>query len=147
MRFADRNAMAFSVENRVPFLNPRLVEFVLGLPEEHFISEDGTGKKLLRRAMQGVVPDVILGRRDKVGFDVPVGSWLLRTPGVADLLQYATTIPAVRREPARRFLDAVRRGQDPLPRPRLRGVAARYAGGLVAGVRGGLRLNQRGRLR
>jgi asparagine synthase (glutamine-hydrolysing) len=117
MRFADRNAMAFSVENRVPFLNPRVVEFVLGLPEEHFISADGTGKQLLRKAMEGIVPDVILGRRDKVGFDVPVESWLPRTPGLADLLQEALTIPAVNREPASRFLDAVRRGSA-LPRPR-----------------------------
>ena len=117
MRYADRNAMASSVENRVPFLSPRLVEFVLGLPEEHFISKDGTGKKLLRKAMQGIVPEVILGRRDKVGFDVPVESWLSRTPGLPELLQEALTIPAVNREPASRFLDAVRRGQS-LPRPR-----------------------------
>jgi len=116
MRFADRNAMAFSIENRVPFLTPRLVEFVLGLPEHLFISDDGRGKNLLRGAMHGLVPDVILERRDKVGFDVPIQSWLPRTPGLVDLLEAAVTIPAVRREGAVRLLDAVKRGAA-LPRP------------------------------
>jgi asparagine synthase (glutamine-hydrolysing) len=33
LRFEDRNAMSFSVENRVPFLTTKLVDFALSLPE------------------------------------------------------------------------------------------------------------------
>lgn len=117
MRYSDRNAMAFSIENRLPFLTPRLVEFTLGLPEEFLIAKDGLGKNLLRTAMRGLVPDVIRERRDRIGFDVPLESWLPRTPGLADLLEASLAIPAVRRERAAPLLQAVRNGQA-LPRPR-----------------------------
>jgi asparagine synthase (glutamine-hydrolysing) len=76
LRWGDRNAMAWSVENRVPFLNVRLAEFVYSLPEEFLISDDGTTKMLLRRAMKGLVPEPILNRRDKIGFATPYVTWL-----------------------------------------------------------------------
>lgn len=117
MRYADRNAMAFSVENRLPFLNPRLVEFVLGLPEAHFIDRDGIGKQLLREAMQGLVPDQVLRRRTRVGFDVPLDDWLLHTPRVPELLQSSIAIPAVDRIHAKGLLEAVL-SRQPMPRAR-----------------------------
>jgi len=76
LRWGDRNAMAWSVENRVPFLNRRIAEFLQKLPEEAFISTDGTTKFVLRRAMKGLVPEPILRRRDKIGFGTPYQSWL-----------------------------------------------------------------------
>jgi asparagine synthase (glutamine-hydrolysing) len=72
LRFEDRNAMAFSVENRVPFLTTRLVDFVLSLPEEEIISEQGECKAVMLRAMRGVVPAEIRERRDKIGFAMPI---------------------------------------------------------------------------
>ncbi|MSQ61115.1 MAG: asparagine synthase (glutamine-hydrolyzing) [Dehalococcoidia bacterium] len=75
LRYADRNSMAFSREVRLPFLDHRLVEFVLGLPAEDLIGGAVT-KKILRRAMRGLVPDKILDRRDKVGFAPPQERWL-----------------------------------------------------------------------
>ena len=51
--------MAFSVENRVPFLTTRLVDFVLSLPEEEIISEHGECRAVMLRAMKGVVPTEI----------------------------------------------------------------------------------------
>jgi asparagine synthase (glutamine-hydrolysing) len=71
LRFGDRNAMAFGVENRVPFLTPQIVEFMFRLPEEHLISPDGTRKHVLREALRGVVPDPVLDRKDKLGFQKP----------------------------------------------------------------------------
>ena len=117
MRYADRNAMAFSVENRLPFLNPRLVEFVLGLPEEHFIAGDGIGKQLLREAMHGLVPDQVLRRRTRVGFDVPLDDWLRHTPRVPELLQSSISIPAVNRAHAKGLLEGVL-SRQPIPRAR-----------------------------
>lgn len=117
MRYADRNAMAFSVENRLPFLNPRLVEFVLGMPEEHFITTDGVGKQLLRRAMQGLVPDQVLRRRAHVGFDVPLDAWLRHTPDVSDLVQRSLSIPAVNRAHGKSLLETLLSGR-PMPRAR-----------------------------
>jgi hypothetical protein len=77
LRYEDRNSMAFSIESRVPFLTPALVNFVLALPEDYIISTDGTTKAIFRQAMRGIVPDVILDRNDKIGFAAPDKQWLL----------------------------------------------------------------------
>ncbi len=116
MRYADRSAMAASVENRLPFLSPRVVEFVLGLPEALLIAPDGTGKQLLREAMRGIVPEEIRARRDRIGFDVPLAAWLAHTPHLSGLLEEAVAMPAVHRDHAGRLLGAVRAGQS-LSRP------------------------------
>lgn len=71
VRQGDRNAMAWSIENRVPFLSKSLVELVLSLPEDVFYDDEGFTKPLLRNAADGFVPKDVLWRRDKVGFDTP----------------------------------------------------------------------------
>jgi asparagine synthase (glutamine-hydrolysing) len=71
LRFGDRNAMAFGVENRVPFLTPQIAEFMFRLPEAYLISSDGTRKHVLREALRGIVPDAVLDRKDKLGFQKP----------------------------------------------------------------------------
>jgi len=76
LRYQDRNAMAHSVESRVPFLTTKLVEFVYSLPESLLIDNNGTTKSVFRRAMRGLVPDPILDRRDKIGFAAPEDTWL-----------------------------------------------------------------------
>jgi asparagine synthase (glutamine-hydrolysing) len=68
--------MAFSIESRVPFLIPELVDFVLSLPEHYIIAPDGTSKAVFRRGMRGIVPDAILDRKDKIGFATPERTWL-----------------------------------------------------------------------
>jgi asparagine synthase (glutamine-hydrolysing) len=77
LRFGDRNAMAFSIENRVPFLTIPLAEFLLSLPENYLISNEGISKSIFREAMRGIVPDTILDRKDKIGFVTPMSDWLL----------------------------------------------------------------------
>ena len=69
--------MAFSIESRVPFLTPPLVNFLFTLPEEYVIAGDGTTKAVFRQAMRGIVPDAVLDRRDKMGFPTPERNWLL----------------------------------------------------------------------
>ena len=72
LRGTDRSAMFRSIENRVPFLSRDLVDFSLSLPEEFHIGSDGGSKRLLRRAMEGIVPEQILQRKDKIGYSAPV---------------------------------------------------------------------------
>lgn len=67
----DLNAMYFSIENRSPFLSRDLFEFSLRVPTRHLI-RDGYTKALLRDAMHGLVPEPILRKRQKVGFNAPV---------------------------------------------------------------------------
>ncbi len=76
LRHGDRNSMRFSVESRVPFLDRPLVDYVLQLPEGMLIDGRGTSKAVLRAAMRGIVPDEVLDRRDKVGFEAPDTVWI-----------------------------------------------------------------------
>ena len=75
LRFEDRNSMAWSIESRVPFMDYRLVEFNLGLPE-NMVYKDGLKKTILRKAMTGIMPDTIVARTDKMGFVTPEEVWL-----------------------------------------------------------------------
>jgi asparagine synthase (glutamine-hydrolysing) len=75
LHWEDRDSMAHSVESRVPFLDYRLVEFLLSLPANYKISE-GTTKRILRESMNGVLPEKIRNRMDKVGFVTPEEIWL-----------------------------------------------------------------------
>jgi asparagine synthase (glutamine-hydrolysing) len=70
----DQMSMAASIESRVPFLDHRLVEFAAGLPVGMKL-KGWTTKYILRRAMADRLPSEILARK-KMGFPVPVGSWL-----------------------------------------------------------------------
>jgi asparagine synthase (glutamine-hydrolysing) len=76
LRYADRNSMVSSIESRVPFLTTDLVSFFLSLPEEYLISPAGKTKAVFRESMRGLVPDSILDRRDKVGFQTTERQWL-----------------------------------------------------------------------
>lgn len=70
----DKPTMANSIEVRVPFLDNELATYAIGLPS-HYKVRIGEKKRVLRRALRGVVPDVILDRR-KTGFGVPYQQWL-----------------------------------------------------------------------
>jgi asparagine synthase (glutamine-hydrolysing) len=75
LHWEDRNSMAHSVEARVPFLDHRLVEFTLSLPDE-FKTKNGVTKRILKSAMVNVVPEKVLSRTDKKGFATPEERWL-----------------------------------------------------------------------
>ena len=75
LRYGDRNSMAFSREIRVPFLNHHLSEFIFSLPID-FIFNEGWTKYILRKSIEGIVPDDITWRKDKVGYEPPQGKWL-----------------------------------------------------------------------
>lgn len=75
LRYEDRNSMAFSIESRTPFLDYRLVEYSFALDEELKL-KDATTKRILRDAMQGVLPERIRMRMDKLGFVTPQQEWL-----------------------------------------------------------------------
>jgi len=75
LHWEDRDSMAHSVESRVPYLDYRLVEFVLGLPDSFKIS-DGVTKHVLREGMRGILPEKIRMRMDKLGFVTPEEVWV-----------------------------------------------------------------------
>jgi asparagine synthase (glutamine-hydrolysing) len=75
LRFADRNSMAHGREVRLPFLNYELVEFVFSLPSQLKMHEGWT-KFLLRKAVNKKLPDEIVWRKEKVGFEPPQKNWM-----------------------------------------------------------------------
>jgi len=73
-RYEDRNSMANSIEVRNPFLDHRLVNFCLSLPDSYKIGK-GWSKFILRQSMHEL-PQEIRWRRDKKGFVTPESLWL-----------------------------------------------------------------------
>jgi asparagine synthase (glutamine-hydrolysing) len=69
----DRVSMAHSLEVRVPFLDNELVDIARRIPAGLKVS-DGGGKRMLRRAMRGLLPDEIV-EKPKQGFSPPDESW------------------------------------------------------------------------
>jgi asparagine synthase (glutamine-hydrolysing) len=70
----DQMSMAASIESRVPFLDHPLAEFAARMPERMKL-RGVTTKWILRQAMKDRLPAEILSRK-KMGFPVPVGTWL-----------------------------------------------------------------------
>ena len=75
LHYEDRNSMAHSIESRVPFLDYRLVEYAFALPDEMKIRGAVT-KWILREAMDGLLPQSVRNRNDKMGFVTPERIWL-----------------------------------------------------------------------
>jgi asparagine synthase (glutamine-hydrolysing) len=109
LRYQDRNAMAWSVENRVPFLTRPLVEFALSLPAEYLLTATGIRKAVFRVAMEGIVPKTVLDRRGKIGFSTPAPHWLAEiAPWIELRLPAACDLPFLDGGALRREWDAVR---------------------------------------
>ena len=73
LREDDTNSMQFSVENRSPYLDRELAEFVYRVPNQHLIS-DGRLKWLLRAAIGPALPDSVRLERRKRGFNASIVS-------------------------------------------------------------------------
>jgi asparagine synthase (glutamine-hydrolysing) len=73
LRDVDQMSMAHALEVRVPFIDYKLVEYVLGLPEK--MNNTATPKKLLIDATKGLLPENIINRK-KMGFVFPWSEWM-----------------------------------------------------------------------
>lgn len=84
LRYEDRNSMGNSIESRLPFLDYRLVELALALPETLKLHK-GYNKWVLRKLCQPYIPQEISFSRVKRGFDVDSKGWV--TSGIGDSLR------------------------------------------------------------
>lgn len=77
----DKMSMGVSLEGRVPFLDHKLVELAMSIPESAR-TRNGTLKHILKKAVRGIIPDEIIDR-PKQGFAVPIHEWFLDRLGDA----------------------------------------------------------------
>ncbi|QTD56444.1 XrtA/PEP-CTERM system amidotransferase [Parasphingorhabdus cellanae] len=70
----DRTSMAVGLEAREPLLDYKLMEFAAKLPTNLRVRR-GTGKYLMKKAMERYLPHDIL-YRPKMGFVTPIAQWL-----------------------------------------------------------------------
>ena len=75
LHYADRNSMAHGRELRLPFLSHELVAFVFSLPSTMKL-HNGFTKYILRQTMKASLPQEIVWRTDKVGYEPPQQQWM-----------------------------------------------------------------------
>ena len=75
LRDTDAMSMAHSLEVRVPFVDVKIVNFVLSLPGEWKINGGARPKPLLADAMSDLLPREFMNR-PKMGFTLPFEKWL-----------------------------------------------------------------------
>ncbi|KRP86347.1 asparagine synthase (glutamine-hydrolyzing) [Bradyrhizobium sp. USDA 4503] len=102
LRFEDRNSMAFSVESRVPFLDHRLVDFAFALPSD-IKFRGGYAKRVLRDAMDGILPEPVRMRARKMGFATPELHWqtTVLSPLISDAVSSDALADFIDRDGAR----------------------------------------------
>jgi len=70
----DKIGMAHSLEARVPFLDHRILEFTMSIPEKEKVP-NSEPKYILKKAVEGILPNDIIYRK-KMGFAAPVDNWM-----------------------------------------------------------------------
>jgi|AGTN01.2.fsa_nt_gi asparagine synthase (glutamine-hydrolyzing) len=74
LTMADRMSMAFSIENRSPLLDHRLIQYAYSMPDKYKI-KDGTTKYIFKKVAAKFIPEAVANRADKRGFVAPVNIW------------------------------------------------------------------------
>lgn len=101
LRRADHLSMAHAVEMRVPFCQPRIMDFARQTPSEHRISE-GKSKRVVYEAARGIIPQSILDRK-KQPFTLPITA-MIRAD--SKLFEFMHSVFSDRRFRERGFFDA-----------------------------------------
>ena len=92
----DLNCMIHSIENRSPYLDSKLFDYIQKIPTKYLI-KNGYAKHILRESVRGIIPERIIENRKKVGFNVPIDNyfnpnetfnkdWLLKDSPVDNLI-------------------------------------------------------------
>lgn len=96
---SDRMGMSVSLEGRFPFLDHRLVEFAMSIPENIKIKSN-IPKYILKKSVKDILPNKILNRK-KEGFGLPLSDWYsskLNKILYSELLKLCTKVDLFNRE-------------------------------------------------
>jgi asparagine synthase (glutamine-hydrolysing) len=85
LRSSERAYMGLPLEVRAPLLDYRLVEFAFRLPLSYLI-RDGWQKWILRKAVEDILPNDVVWRRQKLGFPFPYPRFFKLNRKIVDLI-------------------------------------------------------------
>ena len=107
LRADDSNSMRWSIENRAPYLDKELVEFLYSIPSKMLIYR-GYPKWFLREAVAGLLPDSVRLDTRKRGFNASIDSILDRSDNQTreHLLSDSPIYEIIRRDAIEKMLDA-----------------------------------------
>jgi asparagine synthase (glutamine-hydrolysing) len=88
---------SFGVEARTPMFDRRLVEYAARIPSHLKIRGYDETKYILHKTMEGVLPDEIVFRKDKLGHSVPMKNWMRDAKVVRNLIDSTLSPEAVKR--------------------------------------------------
>src|SRR4030042_1432238 len=97
LQWEDKSSMRWSIESRVPFLDLHLVETALSLAPEQKL-QNGRTKIIFKEAVKDILPKMISGRTDKIGFDTPVEEFF-RKPKIVDYCRQIIYSDSFRKRP------------------------------------------------
>jgi asparagine synthase (glutamine-hydrolysing) len=75
LRYEDKNSMRNSVETRLPFIDFKVLETAVSLNNNLKI-KDGWTKYILRKVVNNILPNNVVWRKNKFGFEAPTKSWI-----------------------------------------------------------------------
>ena len=75
LKYEDKNSMRHSIETRLPFIDYKLLETALSINHE-FKIKDGWTKNILRKVINDLLPNNIVWRKEKLGFEAPTDIWI-----------------------------------------------------------------------
>jgi len=75
LRYEDKNSMRHSVESRLPFIDYKFVTSAVST-NDTFKFKNGYLKYLLRKTVEDILPDNIVWRTNKFGFEAPTDMWI-----------------------------------------------------------------------
>lgn len=103
LNYEDKNSMFHSVETRLPFLDYRVLETSLSINNK-FKIRNGWSKYVLRKAGQKWLPDNILWRKNKFGFEAPKGiifEGLKGQKNYTDTIKNSSILQKILKDPSR----------------------------------------------
>jgi hypothetical protein len=82
------------------------------MPEQYLISPQGETKHVFRAAMKRIIPNEILNRKDKIGFETPEKNWLVEiAPTIRKLIREDLQLPFLRQDKLLQEFETVIQGK------------------------------------
>ncbi len=97
LQWEDKSSMRWSIESRVPFLDLHLVEAALSLAPEQKL-RNGRTKVVFKEVVKDILPEMISGRKDKIGFGTPADEFF-REPKIVDYCRQIIYSESFRKRP------------------------------------------------